>query len=78
MLRILRSVSTAKGNLGQGDDLIPGSRISKRQRSAQRGSAEKQESSSKKGNNLCYAGVAQSLKDSVNCCRKPSGVTQRP
>ena len=36
MLRILRSVSAAEGNLGQGDDLIPGSRIHKRQRSSQR------------------------------------------
>ena len=51
--------SCREGNLGQGDDLILGSRINKRQRSAQRGSAEKQESSSRKGNN-CATQVLRS------------------
>ena len=53
--------------------MILGSRISKRQRSDQRGSAENQE-----GGNLCYAGVAQSLKDSVIAAGNPQGLRRDP
>ena len=69
MLRILKCFNCREGNLDQGDDLIPGSRIHKRQRRDQlKDSAEEGSSNSNRDSVIFrkpFRGFAETLRGSA-------------